>query len=1462
MIHKQLGTALSAITLALLLSSQAFGLNVTALTPGDYQTAALTQGISYYTDSAYTITSIPLALSGGTLIRTEQADASNPGLVVSFNVDVRAEVYVCYDSRAAAPSWLSSWVNTGMNVGVSNGTVGTYKVYAKRFNAGTVQLSANQASAMYFAVVKASVPTLPHKGWVLLTYDMNYLRDIIKKAPEYDVNHIQISHDAIMNTYEVLEDATRRANVNELIDLAHAYGVPMVTLWVHEVCTHGMPSQYYAPDGRSDGNNPGFWLWMKQRYTNLFTPGVGCPEADGVVLTFSEVDDNVYKSDEFKYDGFTAAEAVAKVVNTIQQVCGPLGKTLFTRTWVGFDKYAEDDIRDGILINGDPLVWMMNKNVGGIDWPNMDTHHAMMGTLPPQYNELIEFDMGCEYFGKNACTGNLTYYLKDHWNYCLDRNVDGAVARIDRAGGYAYYSTNRLNMYAFKRILADRNINPLAVNLEWCRQYFPLDIAQDISDHYDDPYSQWDGDTRYLMWTAYTSYSTLTPSEALAIGYAAIDRVDAHREVLEQQMTLDTFNGRNDFRVLHDAVANGISKLGGVVPDSTAPSVPTNVSATALTTTSVRVAWTASTDNVAVTGYRIYRNGSLAGSSTTSPYTDTGLTQNTTYSYTVLAYDAKLNKSAQSSPPATAKTIAGDSQPPGAPTNVQATALSAGSAQVTWTAATDNVGIGGYKIYRNGAQVGISTTTSYTNNGLQPLTTYSYTVSAYDQDGNNSAQSAPPVTVTTPVDTHAPSVPSNVAAAIQSATSVRVTWTASTDDVGVAGYNVFRDGNYVGMAWGTSYINTGLTSGVTYSYTVSAYDASGNESARSSPPVTVAATNCASVDLGSTNVNFTLAHVLNSDGDTVSTTAGGLDCRKPVKSGDNYYYFVIDDGFLYNTDVTTYLEVNYYDDQTSSVYLQPQYDAVGDGIPNMYRSASSLYFTNTSKWKTATWTLTNCKFANRQNVGADFRVYVGTGYNVKIDSVRLSKIPFSDYISVERDLGSTEIYKGLSHPQYSDGDTVVATMIGGRDCRKCSTTGDYYMYFNVSDAIIYDGSSPTVYLRVCYYDSPGGLIQPRYDSTTSEYTNAATVNFTGTNTWKEATWELTNCRFANSQAVSADFSLYLGTSQNIYIDKVTVSKMPFEDTVAPSIPTNVQATALTPTQIKVTWTASTDLFGVTGYKIFRNGDQIATSATPSYSDIGLTPNTTYSYTVSAYDAAGNNSAQSSPPAVATTMNPIDIAAAKRLPNTSSVGLATKVVTAVFSDCFYIEESDRYAGIKVVPIQMPAGLSTDKTVDVGGTMMTGGNGERYIGAATAMPNGEGRVVPLSMPTRSIGGGDWFYNPSTGAGQKSVKAWRLVKEPGGSYAWDLGDVAGMNNIGLLIISQGWVVHTLADGFYFDDGSGFNDGNPAVPGVKVWVPTSVTIPEEGTYVVVTGISSCYKPDSGDDMYRLIAALSITPL
>lgn len=91
----------------------------------------------------------------------------------------------------------------------------------------------------------------------------------------------------------------------------------------------------------------------------------------------------------------------------------------------------------------------------------------------------------------------------------------------------------------------------------------------------------------------------------------------------------------------------------------------------------------------------------------------------------------------------------------------------------------------------------------------------------------------------------------------------------------------------------------------------------------------------------------------------------------------------------------------------------------------------------------------------------------------------------------------------------------------------------------------------------------------------------------------------------------------------------------FTDTAPPTVPTNLKATAISSSQINLSWTASTDNVGVTGYRIYRGGVQIATLTTTSYSNTGLAPSTTYTYTVRAYDAAGNLS-NASNPASATT----------------------------------------------------------------------------------------------------------------------------------------------------------------------------------------------------------------------------------
>ena len=87
---------------------------------------------------------------------------------------------------------------------------------------------------------------------------------------------------------------------------------------------------------------------------------------------------------------------------------------------------------------------------------------------------------------------------------------------------------------------------------------------------------------------------------------------------------------------------------------------------------------------------------------------------------------------------------------------------------------------------------------------------------------------------------------------------------------------------------------------------------------------------------------------------------------------------------------------------------------------------------------------------------------------------------------------------------------------------------------------------------------------------------------------------------------------------------------PVTDTTAPSVPSGLSAAVISSSQINLSWSASTDNVGVTGYRIYRGGAQIATATGTSFSNTGLTPSTSYTYTVAAYDAAGNVSQQSSP----------------------------------------------------------------------------------------------------------------------------------------------------------------------------------------------------------------------------------------
>jgi hypothetical protein len=184
-----------------------------------------------------------------------------------------------------------------------------------------------------------------------------------------------------------------------------------------------------------------------------------------------------------------------------------------------------------------------------------------------------------------------------------------------------------------------------------------------------------------------------------------------------------------------------------------------------------------------------------------------------------------------------------DTTPPSAPSGLDAEAGPSGTeVELTWTPATDNVGVTGYQVLRDGQVIAAIEPATFFEDGVVPGHTYGYSVRAVDAAGNLGPGSNA-VTVTTPLppDVSAPSVPSGlVGSAAADGSRVDLSWVASSDDRGVAGYRVVRDGVLVAASVpGTSYADVSVVPGRTYQYVLRAFDAAGNVSGDSAPPLSV-----------------------------------------------------------------------------------------------------------------------------------------------------------------------------------------------------------------------------------------------------------------------------------------------------------------------------------------------------------------------------------------------------------------------------------------------------------------------------------------------------------------------------------------------------------------------------------------------------------------------------------------------
>lgn len=262
--------------------------------------------------------------------------------------------------------------------------------------------------------------------------------------------------------------------------------------------------------------------------------------------------------------------------------------------------------------------------------------------------------------------------------------------------------------------------------------------------------------------------------------------------------------------------------IDGYTSDMQAPTAPADLTATEITGTTATLVWTEATDNTGVTGYEIYNRGQLLASSDSTSIQITGLEPGTLYSLTVNAKDAAGNLSEASNILNITTDAVGALA---APTFSPAGGSYSSEQTVSISCATSGADIR----YTTDGSTPISTSPLYT----APITvTGSQTIKACAaKDGRTDSKVSSANYI---IDTEAPTAPTNLTSPTKTSSSITLSWTAASDNVGVIGYDIYIGSTLAASTSTTAVKITGLTASTAYSFKVKAKDAAGNTSTASS----------------------------------------------------------------------------------------------------------------------------------------------------------------------------------------------------------------------------------------------------------------------------------------------------------------------------------------------------------------------------------------------------------------------------------------------------------------------------------------------------------------------------------------------------------------------------------------------------------------------------------------------------
>lgn len=559
--------------------------------------------------------------------------------------------------------------------------------------------------------------------------------------------------------------------------------------------------------------------------------------------------------------------------------------------------------------------------------------------------------------------------------------------------------------------------------------------------------------------------------------------------------------------------------------------------------------------------------------------------------------------------------------------------------------ATDNVGVTSVTFAVDGTAIGTDTSAPYEvpwNTTLTANGGHTLTAQAVDAAGNTGTSAPVGVTVANALDTTPPDPPGDLQAAVGGPRQVSLTWAASSDDVGVTGYEVSRDGTVLTTTSALGYVDTSIQPGTSATYGVIAIDPSGNRSDpatvdATTPSVPTSFTFAAAGDHGASATTSASLAALDASPATFYLALGDLDYDETASDAawcDYIHQRLPTKGPDFPFEVVT---GNHEDDAQVDGFILNHAACLPDHM-NATAGPGSQY---------------GVEYTFDYPAGAPLARFIMISPELKVNGTTYHYVPgnahytwLKDTIDQAHANGIPWVIVGMHYPclsagQYgcAEGSPLMNLLVNEKV--DLVLNGHEHTYQRTKQLATNPTTCPTIaptgYNPACVVDDGLDGVYPKgagmIDVIDGTFGRAL---YNSSRADPEAPY------FAKLDGTSHGFMQYDVTATRLDASFVRVDgsftdsfsivtgATPSADTSPPSTPGGLAADTSVPGKVSLSWDASTDDAGIRNYIVSRDGVAIGTTTNTSFVDPSVTSGATYAYTVTAYDTAFNPSAPAGP----------------------------------------------------------------------------------------------------------------------------------------------------------------------------------------------------------------------------------------